>query len=265
MGLPVLRGRGLTAGDRQGATPAAVVSQRLADRLWPGQDPVGKRILRDNLGERVTLVVVGVAGDVIHERLTSDTGYAVYLSSEQFTDNWTHFIVRTRVDPISLIPAVRDAVWTIDPKQPVFDFQPMQERMLDTVWQHRVAAALFGVFGLLALVLAATGLYGVMTYLVGQRTKEIGIRLALGAAPQRVLRQVIGESMALTAVGLAVGLAGAAALSQTLSGLLFEVSVWDPVTFVIVPTVLLTAAAAAAFVPAWRAARVDPVLALQVE
>jgi predicted permease len=265
MGLPLLRGRGFAMEDREGAALVAVVSRRLADRLWPGQDPVGKRIVRDSLGERIMLVVVGVAGDVIHDRLTSDPGYAVYLSSAQFTDNWTHFVLHTRIDPSALVPAVREAVWAIDPKQPVFDFQPMQERMLDTVWQHRVAAALLGVFGLLALVLAATGLYGVMAYLVSQRTKEIGLRLALGAGPRRLLGQVLGESLALTGAGLAVGLLGAAVLARMLSGLLFQVSIWDPMTFLIVPIVLLASAAAAALVPAWRAARVDPTLALRTE
>jgi predicted permease len=265
MGVPILRGRGLSLVDREGGQLSAVVSERLAGRLWPGDDPLGKRLMREGVEGPRSLVVVGVAGDVVHDTLTGEPGYAVYLSSRQFTDGWTHYVVRTRVDPESVIPQIRQAVLAVDPQQPVFDFQTMRARMLDTVWQHRVSTFLFAVFALLAIALAATGIYGVLSYLVSQRKKEIGLRMALGAARHQVIGDVLRESLTVTAVGVAVGALGAAALARGLAALLFGVSAADLPTAVGAPVVLMTVAVAAAFIPAWRAARVDPAMALRSE
>lgn len=267
LGIPVERGRALGGEDRPDAPYAAVVSRRLAEHLWPGREAVGRRIRRsDNSSERTRwLTVVGVAGDVRSEKPTEPPGHDVYLSSLQYVDGWTYFALRTGGDPMALAASAREAIRAVDPTQPVLDFAPMRQRMLETVWPQRVSGLLFGAFAVLALLLAATGIYGVLSYAVSQRTRETGLHMALGADRTQVLRGVLGEALRLTLVGMAFGLAGALALTRAFSGLVHGISPFDPLTFLAVCLVLVTVGLAAGYFPALRATRVSPMEALRRE
>jgi putative ABC transport system permease protein len=262
MRIPILRGRALTAADRDGTSLVAVVSSRAASRLWPGRDPVGQRFRK--LGSTDPWIqVVGVTGDVRHASVASPPGFDIYLSAEQMPDGWMHMVVRTdRAEPMSLVQEARAAVRAINPQQPVGEFQTMQERALDTAWQQRVAAFLLGLFSLLALALASVGIYGVTAYSVGQRLEEFGVRRALGAQPRDLLSVVLLETAGVALSGIAIGLGAALAGARIIRTLLYNTGVVDPTTFVAVPLILLTVAMAAAFLPARRAARLDPMRAL---
>ena len=265
MGIRLLRGRAFSPADREDAPPVAVVSERLARILWPGQDPIGKRLKRADSGrpDSPWSTVVGVVTDVKSQSLTVEPGPDIYVSSLQVIDGWMYFLLRTEVDPESLVDDVRGAVAAVDPNQPVHDVLPMRERLLETVWQQRVSGLLFGLFAALALGLAATGIYGVLSYSVEQRARETGIRMALGARPGQVLREILGETLRLTLLGVALGLAGAIALARALASLLYGVSPLDPPTFAAVCLLLVAVALAAGYLPARRATRVDPLEALR--
>jgi putative ABC transport system permease protein len=267
--IPLKRGRALGEEDREGLPSAAVISERLARRLWPDGSALGKRLRRtDGTSDPVWATVVGIAGDVRHQDLLSEPGYDVYLSARQIPDGWFHVALRLGSEggaPEGLIEPVRRAVAEVDPEQPVYDFLTMRQRVLDTVWQQRLSGVLFGGFALLALALAATGIYGVLSFSVEQRTREIGVRMALGAEPGRARREILGEALRLTGIGMAAGVMGAVLLSRTLAGLLHGVRPLDPVTFGAVALLLAAVALAAGWVPAQRAMRVDPMVALRNE
>ncbi|HBL25839.1 MAG TPA: ABC transporter permease, partial [Acidobacteria bacterium] len=268
--IPLESGRPLGEEDREGAPRTAVIGHRLARLLWPDGSALGRRLRRidGRVEESPWLTVVGIAGDVRHDDLLQPPGYAVYLSARQVPDGWFHVAVRLRPGagrPEALIEPVRRAVAAVDPDQPVDDFRTLRRRVLDTVWRQRLAGLLFGGFALLALALAATGLYGVLAFSVGRRTREIGVRMALGAAPGEVRREVLGEALRLTGVGLVAGGLGALLLSRTLAGLLYGVQPVDPWTFAAVACLLAAVALVAGWVPARRAMRVDPQVALRNE
>jgi predicted permease len=262
MQIPILRGRALGTTDRSGAVLAAVVSRRAADRLWPGRDPIGQRFRK--VGPDAPWIhIVGIADDVRHAAIAAAPAFDIYLSAEQMTDGWMHFAVRTDSAPMSLVNDVRRAVHAINAEQPVGEFQPMEERAMDTAWQQRVAAFLLGVFSVMALVLAAIGIYGVAAYTVGQRTQEFGLRRALGAGSRDLVSTVLREIVGVAALGTASGLVAAAASVRVMKALLYETSPLDPVTFVAAPLTLMLVAILAATVPAVRAARIDPMSALR--
>jgi len=173
--------------------------------------------------------------------------------------------VRAKVDPLTLAEAVKRAVWKVDPEQSVFDIQTMEQRVLNTIWQQRLAGALFALFAGLALALAAVGIYGVMSYAVSQRTREIGVRMALGAQVPDVLKMVLGEGLKLTLTGVAIGLIAALAMAQLMKSLLYGVGVIDPLTFAVAPALLAATAMVACWIPARRAARTDPLTALRFD
>jgi putative ABC transport system permease protein len=253
MGIPLFKGRLLGSEDRQGAA------------LWPGQVPLGKRLRRTDISgvEAPWLTVVGVVGDVKSGGPTSAAGPDLYVSWQQGTHRWLYYLLRTRQPSMNLGESVRRAVAAVDASQPIYDLATMRERLLETVWQQRLSGTLFGLFALLALALAAFGIYGVLSYSVEQRSLTTGIRMALGAQPSRILREVLSEALKLALCGVVAGLAGAAVLAWVLRSLLFGVSPLHAPTYLGVSVLLLGVACAAAYLPARRATHADPLEALR--
>jgi predicted permease len=266
--VPVLRGRALDERDDEKSPQAAVVNQALARRVFPGEDPVGKRINfggKGGDGQPIWVEIVGVVSDVRSIELNAEPEPEVYASHLQVPFEGMSFVVRSSVEPESLAPAVREAVRAVDGAQPVSEVRPMEQLVSDAAAQPRLNFLLLGVFAGVALLLAAAGIYGVMSYAVTQRTHEIGIRIALGAQGRDVLRFVVGQGMALALVGVAAGLFGALLLTRLMSSLLYGVSATDPLTFAAVSLLLTLVALAACLVPARRATKVDPMVALRYE
>jgi ABC-type antimicrobial peptide transport system permease subunit len=208
---------------------------------------------------------VGVAGDVRYEGLSGGGGFDVYLSSLQAVDGWAYLMVRTRGEPAALEQTVKETIWSIDAGQPVVDVRPMTDRLADSVGPQRLAARLFGFFAIVALALAGAGIFAVVSVLVRQRTGELGVRMALGADGSRVFRDVLGDTLVPTTIGVGFGVAGGLGVAWAVRGLLYGVSPWDPATFVAVPAVIVAVALLAACGPAARAARLDPVTAFRTD
>jgi putative ABC transport system permease protein len=206
-----------------------------------------------------------VAAPVLHHELDAEPGFDAYMPAAQERTNGPYFVVRTAGDPMAVAQAATRFVGAIDPNQSFLDVLSYETRVANRIWQRRLAGVLFGAFATLAIVLAAVGLYGVMSYVIGQQTREMGVRLALGATEGGVVRHVLTHGLAMAGAGAFVGLAMAAVLARLLTGVLFGVSAADPLTFVVVPCALLAIAALACYGPARRAARVDPVIALRAE
>jgi putative ABC transport system permease protein len=262
MGIPLLRGRTFTDQDGPDAPRVVVINDRMARRLLPGEDPIGRRI-RTGSTTSPWVTIVGVIGDVRHSALDAEPSPELYIWYLQNPPVNPFIVVRSSVGAASLTPAVRAAVQATDKQIAAYDIRPMAQVRSESVAQRRFVLLLVGAFGVLALVMAAVGVYGVMALVVSERTAEIGIRLALGAAPAHVLRAVIVEGLMLAGAGIAVGLAGAMALIPLIAAQLYGIRTFDPPTLVAVPGVLLVVAAAACLVPAWRAMTVDPVEALR--
>jgi putative ABC transport system permease protein len=266
MGIPVLRGRAFTWADNENSPEVAVVSEDLVRRYWPDEDPIGKRLSVNNRsGQPVWRQVVGVVKDVKHDGLTNQVRPAIYVPVSQLTSPGAILAVRTRTDPTSLFAAIRRAVTAVDSEQPVFKLNTMERSISDSVSQRRFQMQVLTVFAAVALTLAAVGIYGVMAYTVSRRTHEIGIRVALGARQRDVLRMVVEQGMGLALIGIVIGLAGALALTRLMKGLLFEVSATDPKTFAGIVSILIIVALLACYLPARRAAKVDPMIALRCE
>jgi putative ABC transport system permease protein len=265
MGAALIRGRPFSDLDVAGAQPVSIVSQALADRLFPGQDPIGLRIAVGPPGiESSWSTIVGLAAPVRLQHLGSSGHFDVYEPHRQRWVNGFWFSVRTRgVHPSSLVNIAPPIVTALDPDQSYFDVQVMTDRVRSGIWQQQVAGALFTAFGGLALVLAVIGLYGALSFVVTQQQREIGVRVALGAEPADVRRMVVGRGLRLTTVGIVLGLAAAWAGARAAASMLFGVSVTDPVTFTGVPLLLLVTTTAACWIPARRATRVDPVAVLK--
>jgi putative ABC transport system permease protein len=267
LGIPVARGREFSAEDRAGAPGVVVINQETARRFFPGEDPIGKRILL-SLGPDTTSVpweVVGVAGDVRQFGVDADPQPAMYFPAAQGPSGSMGVVVRTAVPPLSLAGAVRRAVAGLDPNLPVNELRPLEQLTADSVSQPRFYMLLLSVFAGTALALAAIGIFGVISYGVAQRTREIGVRMALGAEPASVLRVVVGGALGLAGIGVGLGVLGALAGTRLLSGLLYGVAATDPLTYAGVAVLLLGVAALASWLPARAAVRVDPVVALRAE
>jgi putative ABC transport system permease protein len=266
MEIPLRRGRLLDAGDVASAPLAVVISESLAKRNFPGQDPIGQR-LRVGPMDRPWYTVVGVVGDVKQTSLALSDADAVYLTSEQswFADDVMSLVVRAPGNELALAPAIRKAIWSVDKDQPVLRIATMDRLVEISEAQRRFALVLFEAFGIVALLLAAIGIYGVLSSSVTERTQEIGIRLALGAPRENIVALVLRQGMTMAGLGAGIGLLGALVASQALVTLLFGVSWLDPVTYVGVSVLLLGVSAIACWVPASRAARVDPMVALRCE
>ena len=264
MGIPLLRGRVFTEQDRVGATRVAIINEEMAKRYFPDEDPIGKRI-HVTQGPETFREIVGIVGDVKQYGLAKPTTLQTYEPFLQMSFSNMTLVVRGEGNLAPLGAAIRSQVLEIDKEQPISRIRPLEQVVSESVAKQRFSMLLLGIFAAVALVLAAVGLYGVMSYSVTQRTHEIGIRTALGAKQSDVLKLVVGQGMMLALTGVGIGVVAAFALTRLMSALLFGVSATDPLTFVAIPLVLTAVALAASFVPARRATKVDPMIALRYE
>ncbi len=263
MRIPLRRGRDFTDFDREDTPIVAIITEAMAKHFWPGEDAIGKRFAR--YGSPKLLEVVGVVSNSVLLQIGEDPQPAIYLPMRQNYEPAATLIVRTTGDPTTVLSTVRTQIQQLDRNLALTNVQTIGQILDQGLWAPRMGAALLGVFGLLALVLASVGIYGVMAYSVAQRTNEIGIRMALGAQPRSILGLVLQHGLVLTLTGVAAGLISAFALARLLASLLFGVSAHDPITFVGVSALLVAVAVVACYVPARRAMRVDPIIALRYE
>jgi putative ABC transport system permease protein len=264
MRIPLRRGRLLDEHDRAGAPLVALLSESTAKRRLPGLNPLGQRL---RIGEGPLYTVVGVVGDVKQMSLALSESDAVYVTADQWrlADDAMSLVIRASGDPAALAPALRSAVWSIDKDQPIVRVATMDTLLAASAAERRFALILFEAFALAALLLAAVGIYGVLAGSVAERTREIGVRAALGATRRDILALVVRQGMTLTGLGIAIGAVGSVAATQALVAMLFGVSRLDPVTYLAVIALLAGVALLACGVPAWRAARVDPASTLRAE
>ena len=263
MRIPLKLGRYFTGQDIKGTQETVIVNEALAERFWPNEYPIGKRLQRGESGPWRT--VVGVISDTKEYSAEKEPPIAVYYPAEQVIARNMYLVIRTTSDPVPMTAAIVKEIQAVDPEMPVYDVGSMDQRLYGSLARQRFSMFLLGVFALIALILAAIGVYGVMAYSVSQRTHEIGVRIALGARPDAILRLVIRQALILAAMGIAIGLVGAFALTRVMSSLLFGVSATDLLTFVITSLLLGSIALMASYIPARRAAKVDPIAALQHE
>jgi len=266
MGIPVRRGRAFTTADRDDQPPVAIVSESFARRFWPTDDPIGKRIGYPYDSPWIT--VIGVVSDTKQDSLRDTTSLSMYVPWGQRTrmsgsEMWV--VARSAGDPIALSNAIRAIVRNVDRTVPVSDIRTLDDVLSDSVQKTRFTMLLVGAFALAALLLGAIGIYGVMSYLVGQRMHEMGIRLALGAPESGLIGLVVGRAAKLALVGAVVGIVAALFATRSLGSLLYGISATDPVTFLLVPVLFLVVAVLASYAPARRATRVDPVRALRAD
>ena len=263
VGARVREGRGFLPGDTATSAPVAIVNETMARRYWPGASPIGKRVRFTD--QDIWREVVGIVGDVKHWGLEAPVNPEMYVPATQFPVSALTFVLLTHADPLMLAPIVRRHVHELDPNLPLFQVRTMEEMAARSVERRRWTMTLLGAFAVLALVLAAAGIYGVMSHLVSLRTPEIGVRLTLGASPGGVMRQVLGEGAMQTGIGLAIGLGASLALMEGMRAILFGIEPTDPITLTAVGVALMVVAIVAVAVPAFRAMRVDPVTALRTQ
>jgi putative ABC transport system permease protein len=263
MRIPLLRGRTFTERDIAGAPPVVIINQTVADRYFPHQDPIGKTL--ENSRDRIPLEIVGVVADTKFNSLDAAKFVEMYQPVEQNPWMAMTLVVRSNSAAQPLVSAVREKISELDPDLPLAGIQPMEKIVSISVGQPRLLTGLVGAFAGFALLLAAIGIYGVMAYSVSQRSHEIGIRMALGASPRDIFRLVVGQGMRLVLAGIAIGFLASLALTRLMATLLFSTSAHDPVTFTAVALILVGVALAACYIPARRATRVDPLVALRYE
>jgi putative ABC transport system permease protein len=260
--IPLLRGRNFTEAEVLKSEKVIIISDLLAKEAFPNEDPLGHRLAM-GMGDLGFFEIVGVVGDIRHRELESEPIPTMYMPS--LRRNWMNLVIRAQGDPGYLAAAVRKEVKGIDPDQPVASVKPMDEWLAISVSSHRYRTLLLALFAVIALILASTGIYGVMAYSVTQRTHEIGVRMALGARRFDVLKLVVQQGMLLVVIGLVLGIFGAIALTRVMSSVLYEITPKDPVTFVAVAIFLPVVALIACYIPARRATKVDPLVALRYE
>ena len=263
LGIPLLRGRDFTDADNQQAPRVMIINEAMASRFWPDQDPVGKRLKL--FGDTDFRQVVGIVADTKYNSLTEPRRAFMYIPLQQEYVPQINLHVRTASDAKGMVAALRNEVQQIDPSLPMGNIQTLSERVENSLGGERSQATLLGSGGILALILAAVGLYGVMSYSVAQRTREIGIRMALGAGRGNVMGLVLKQGVTLVSAGVVLGLGAAFGITRMLASLLFGVSAIDPITFVGTSAVLIVVALLASYIPARRATKVDPIIALRYE
>jgi predicted permease len=266
MGIPLLSGRDFNDADAKGSADVTIIDERLAREYWPNESPIGKRIrFGPPENNEPWHTIVGVVGAVRHQRMQEDTRKSVYLPHAKIPLGGLALVLRTTSNPQELTGAIRREVAQLDPDLPVSEVATMEAVVAESIWQPRLYATLFGAFAAGALLLALIGIYGVMAFLVQTRTHEIGVRMALGATTRDVFKLIVGRGMKLTALGVLIGVGGAIAVTRLMHSLLFNTSATDPVTFIVISIVLSFAAFLACYIPARRAAKVDPLIALRYE
>jgi len=265
MKIPLLQGREFNASDTTTAPQVVIVNETAARRFWPDQSPIGRRLILGRTPDEEIREVIGVVKDSKYRELTEDVRPTTYVPLAQDYRANMSLHVRTIGEPESMLATVRSEVQTMDANLPVYNIKTLEEQRNSSLYTSRLAATLLTVFGVLALLLAAVGLYGVMAYTVNRRTREIGIRLALGAQSHNVLRQVLAEGMGMVAIGLALGLGGAIAATRLVAGFLYGVTATDPLTFAGAALLLAGVALLANYLPARRASRTNPLIALKSE
>ena len=266
MKVPLIRGRFFNEQDKKDSQPVVVIDENLARTYWPNNDPVGKRLKRGGANSDAPwLTVIGVVGSVKQYALDTDSRVALYTPHLQTPSSVMYVAVRTTSDPASIAAAVTREVRALEPNAPVFDVKTMDQWLSESLARRRFAMLALGLFAVVALLLAGVGIYGVMSYTVAQRTREIGIRVALGAQTRDVLKLVVRQGMSLTGIGVGAGLVVAVAATRLMASLLFGVRATDPITFAGIALLLAIVALLACYLPARRAAKVDPMTALRYE
>jgi predicted permease len=266
MEIPLRRGRFFTEQDDTTSPIAVIVDEYMADQLWPGQDPIGKRIHIVELQSKDSWqTVVGVVGRVKQDSLDSTSRIAFYLAHTQFPARAMTVALRGRTDPAAMLPAAKNELRNLDPDLPMYYVRTMEQRVNESLARRRFSMLLLGVFASVALALATIGIYGVMAYLVNQGTRELGIRIALGASPRNILSLVLRQGVALAFSGVTIGLASALLLTRLIRSLLFGVEATDPITFAVISLLLAMITLLASYIPAQRAARIDPLISLRCD
>ena len=266
--IPIKRGRGLSDADTENSERVIVINESMARRYWPNEDPIGKRmVIGDSSKDTSWRTIVGIVGDIRHASLSETPVPTAFISYRQDLESWPRmgFAIKAKADPASLTSLIRKELAAIDPTQPVYAVEPMDNLLRGAVAQRRFVMMLLGSLSSIALVLAMVGIYGVISFSVGERTQEIGIRMALGARAADVMRMVLGQGMRVVLVGIVIGVGAALFLTRLLSSLLFEVSPTDLRTFSVVAALLGAIALLACYIPARRATKVDPLVALRYE
>lgn len=265
MRVPILRGRGFTPQDDEQTSPVIVVNEMMARQIWPGRDPIGSHILGMGSRKGIPLLVVGVVGDTRDVTMSEAPRPNLYYPLAQSPSLYLNLLVRTSQDPATLVSTSRERIWSIDPDQPITNVQTMDQVLARSVAEPRFRTILVGTFAVLGIVLASIGIYGVVSYSVSLRTREIGVRVALGAQNKNVLQLVVGHGLRIAALGITIGLVAASTLSRFLTTLLYGVSSRDPWIFSGVTLLLATVCILACWIPARHASKVDPLVALRYE
>src|SRR5258708_36328336 len=262
MEIPLVKGRFFSDHDTMDLPQVVIIDDKFAKRFWSHDDPIGKHLWFD---PKKPFTIVGVVGVVKQYGLEADTKIAIYFPHQQHPWNDLYLVARTSSDPAGLSAAVVQEIHGVDPGVVVYGIRPMQDRLHDSLARQRFSSTMLGAFATFALLLAAVGLYGVMSYLVTQTSRDIGILVALGARRENILTLVVRQGMQLTLIGIFAGLLGAVAVTRVITSLLFGVTATHAATFLAVPALLAVVAFAATVIPAWRASKVDPMVALREE
>jgi putative ABC transport system permease protein len=265
MKIPLKGGRLFTRFDKKDSPPVVVINETMARRYWPEEDPIGKTIVVRSFGKPTPREIIGVVGDERHTGLDSDPRPEFFVPHLQNPFGSMTIVVRTNSDPLALLPSLKNEIWAINKDQPFYDIATMEQLVSGSLVERRFHLLLLGTFAAIALLLAGVGIYGLISFSTSQRTHEIGIRMALGAQTSDIMNMILGEGVVLVLIGIAIGLAGALALTRFLKSFLFGITTTDPITYAAISLLLISVALFACYIPARRAMKVDPMVALRHE